>query len=137
MWVPARDTLCSSLGTLREGCFPFCTGEKSPAPSDPHPTQGCCRLKSWPRRDRGVKLLLRCFCGTGRVNVLLLSSLLSKNELKSVFYEQDRKARRLYPDIQGLQKPLDQPLAISGYDRSKSEVLTPCCTQQFAVHFLC
>ena len=84
MWVAAQDPLCTSLGTPREGCFPFCAGRRAPAPSDPHPAQGCCQLKSWPKRDRGLKLLLvRCFCETGRGNVLLVCSLIPKDQLKS------------------------------------------------------
>lgn len=49
--VATWDPLCASLGTLRQGCFPFCTGRRAPAPSDLQPMQGCCWLKGWPRRD--------------------------------------------------------------------------------------
>lgn len=51
MQVATQDPLCASLGTPREGCFPFCTGRRAPAPSNLHPAQGCCWLKAWPRRD--------------------------------------------------------------------------------------
>lgn len=100
--VVTQDPLCTTLGTPREEYFPFCTGRRAPAPSDPHPVQGCCQLKSWPRRDQGWKLLpMRCFCETGRGNVLLLCSLVSKDQLKSASYEQGQKARKWYHDFQG------------------------------------
>lgn len=94
MWVTARDTLCTSPATPMEGCVPFCVGRRAPAPSHPHSTQGCCQLKSWPRRDQGLKLLLmRCFCETGRGYVWLVCSLISKGQLKSESCLQDQKAR--------------------------------------------
>lgn len=62
MWAATRDTLSTSLGTLREGCLPLCTERRAPAPSDPHLTQGCCWLKGWPRGDGGLKRLrMKCF----------------------------------------------------------------------------